>query len=176
MGYPLVMPFRQTDLHDLDVAREVRVETHASTGDVHSTIVWVVVDQNEVFLRSVRGERGRWYREALATQQVTLDDEGRRLEAVVIPVDDAESIRRVDEALARKYANDEGYDTMFTPEAKEATVRLEPRTPNEIPLEAPAFLGADEPSHLHGVSIHPGPLEAGAPIDADVLLQPQKPA
>ena len=83
------MRFRQIDLHDLHVAREVRIETHASTGVIHSTIVWIVVDDGELFVRSVRGERGRWFQEALGHADVTVDDQGRRLEASAIPLTDA---------------------------------------------------------------------------------------
>ena len=171
------MPFRQTDLHDLDIAREVRIETHAPQGeDVHSTIVWVVVDGGEVFVRSVRGERGRWYREAMARHDVTVDDEGRRLETVAIPVSDPESVGRVDAAINRKYANDPGHSSMLTPEAQQATLRLEPRTSGEEALQAPAYLGDDEPSEIRGHPIELGMMDSGAPVDADVYLQPRKPA
>jgi hypothetical protein len=170
------MRFRQIDLHDLDVAREVRIETQAATGEIHSTIVWIVVDDGEVFVRSVRGEHGRWFREAMHDHDVTVDDSGRRLEARAVTATDASSIARVDAALARKYAADPGYDSMLTPEAQQATLRLEPRREGEIPLEAPAYLGDDEPSELHGHPVEAGLLDGGAPVDADVLLQPHKPA
>ncbi|MBM4407416.1 MAG: DUF2255 family protein [Chloroflexi bacterium] len=177
IGYPLLMPFRTTDLHDLEIAREVRIETHAPRGgDVHSTIVWVVVDGGEVFVRSVRGERGRWYREAMAHHNVTVDDDGRRLETVAIPAADPETIRRVDAAINRKYANDPGHSSMLTPEAQKATLRLEPRTPGEDALQAPAYLGSVEPFELHGHPIELGIMDSGAPIEADVYLQPRKPA
>jgi hypothetical protein len=170
------MRFRQIDLHDLDVAREVRIETQAATGEVHSTIVWIVVDDGELFVRSVRGERGRWFREALEDAEVTIDDQGRRLEARAVRLTDASTIARIDAALARKYVSDPGYDSMLKPEAQQANFRLEPRREGEIPLEAPAYLGDDEPSELHGHPVEVGLLDGGAPIDEDVLLQPHKPA
>jgi hypothetical protein len=169
------MPFRQTDLHDLDVAREVRIETRDDKGDVHSTIVWIVVDGGDVFVRSVRGERGRWWREAMAHRQVTIDDAGRRLAGILVPATDAESIGRVDAALTRKYANDEGYDSMLDAESRQTTARIEPQFPNEVPLEAPAYLGADEPSEL-GDPIDVSMLDGGAAVPESVILQPRKPA
>ena len=167
--------FRPTDLHDLDVAREVRIETTSPTGDVHSTIIWIVVDGGEVFVRSVRAERGRWYREALADPIVRIDDAGRRLEVRAVPAGDPESIRRVNAAVERKYLGDDGYDSMLRPDALPCTLRLEPLVPNEPPLEAPAYLGADEPSQLD-TPVEFGLLDAGAPITEDVFLQPRKPA
>src|SRR5438067_2191989 len=93
------MPFQPDDLHDLNVAREVRIETHREKGGTRSTVIWIVVDNGDVFVRSVRGAHGLWYREALADPAVTIDDEGRRLEARAVPVHDQESIRRVSDAL-----------------------------------------------------------------------------
>jgi hypothetical protein len=174
IGYALAMPFRPQDLHDLEVAREVRIETHPDDGRVRSTVVWIVVDRGEVFVRSVRGARGRWYREALANPYVTIDDQGRRLEARAVPVSDPDSVRRINEALTRKYKGDGGFDEMFGPEAVEANMRLEPRFPDETALEAPAYLGADEPSEL-GPPVEVGLLDSGPPIDESIILQPHKP-
>ena len=168
------MPFRPEDLHDFDIAREVRIETHREDGNIRSTVIWIMVDRDEVFVRSVRGERGRWYREALANPDVTIDDEGRRLEARGVPVHDTESIRRINEALKRKYEGDDGYAEMLEPDVLEANMRLEPRVAGEMPLEAPAFLGADEPSEL-GPPVAIGMLDAGPAIDENVILQPHKP-
>lgn len=169
------MSFRQTDLHDLDIAREVRIETRDGGGDIHSTIVWIVVDGGEVFVRSVRGELGRWWREAMDHRQVTIDDAGRRLAGILVPAGDADSIARVDAALTRKYANDEGYDSMLDDESRRTTARIEPQFPDEVPLEAPAYLGADEPSEL-GDPIDVSMLDGGAAIPESVILQPRKPA
>src|SRR5207248_2171392 len=104
-----------------------------------------------------------------------IDDRGRRLEATAVPVHDADSIRRVSEALQRKYARDEGLAEMLEASSLDATFRLEPRTADEVPLEAPAFLGADEPSEL-GPPVDVSLLDAGPPGDESVILQPHKPA
>jgi hypothetical protein len=167
------MAFRPQDLHDLDTAHEVRIETHRPDGSTRSVVIWIVVDKGEVFVRSVRGAAGRWYQEALAEPAVTIDDSGRRLEARAIPVHDANSIRRVSDALQHKYKGADGLAEMLVPGILDATLRLEPRSPDERPLEAPAYLGADEPSEL-GPPVEVGMLDAGGPIDESVLLQPHK--
>ena len=47
--------------------QEVRIETRNAAGDVHRTIIWVVVDASvRVLVRSYRGAGARWYREAIA--------------------------------------------------------------------------------------------------------------
>jgi hypothetical protein len=169
------MPFRPQDLHDLDVAREIRIETRRKDGRIRSTVIWIVVDGGEVFVRSVRGEAGKWYQEALEEPYVEVDDRGRRLEARAVPVRDPDSIRRIDEALKRKYAGDGGFDEMFQPAAVEANLRLDPRIAGESALEAPAYLGADEPSEL-GPPVEVGLLDGGPAIEENVLLQPHKSA
>ena len=167
------MPFRPEDLHDFDTAQEVRVETHPGHDMVRSTVIWIMVDRGEVFVRSVRGTRGRWYQDVLANPNLTVDDKGRRLETRAIPVHDADSTRRVNDALNRKYHGTDGLAEMLVPEALDATLRLEPRMDYERALEAPAYLGADEPSEL-GPPVEVGLLDAGPAIDESILLQPHK--
>src|SRR3990172_17121 len=116
------MAFRPQDLHDLDVAHEVRIETHRPNRTTRSVVIWVVVDKGEGFVRSVRGAAGHWYQEALANPNVTVDDSGRRLEARAIPVHGADSIRRVSEALQHKYKGTDGLAEMLVPEILTATL------------------------------------------------------
>ncbi len=56
--------FDNETLSLLDETMEVRIETRRDADSPeHRTIIWVVVVENEVFVRSVRGQKGRWYRE-----------------------------------------------------------------------------------------------------------------
>ena len=73
------MRFPESDLAALAAAEEVDIETRAADGTVHRTIVWVMVRDDVVYLRSYRGPTGRWYREALADPTVALHVDGRRL-------------------------------------------------------------------------------------------------
>ncbi len=170
------MPYRTQDLHDLNGALEVRIETVRDEKSIRSTIVWIIVDSGDVFVRSVNGARGRWYREALATPEVTIDDAGRRLEARAVPVNDPESIARVDAALKRKYrTSTSGLPPMLMPEATIANLRLDPRFPDEESLQAPAFLDLDESSD-QGELVNADELDAGRAIDANVDLHSHKSA
>jgi hypothetical protein len=61
----------------------------------HSRIaIWVVVDGGAVYMRSVRGVRGRWYREATAFPEVVLCAGERRLPAQVEPISGPTTIAR----------------------------------------------------------------------------------
>ena len=120
------MSFSADDLARIAAAEEVRIETQAPGDTPHRTIIWIVVDGDEAFIRSVRGKAGRWYREATANPAVALHVDGRRLPATAIPATDPESIERVNGALTAKYESIPGYASMMEPDVFDSTFRLEP--------------------------------------------------
>lgn len=119
------MGFSREDLELLDRTREVEIETRRGDRS-YRTVIWVVVDDGEVFIRSVRGERGKWYQRAEADPQVTLHADGRSIDARVVPARDEESVSRVDEALRAKYRPGGSLDSMLREETLGTTLRLEP--------------------------------------------------
>ena len=121
------MPFDRTDLDAIDRAKEIRIETSAGPGaDVHRTIIWVVVDRDDVFIRSWRGPTARWYREAIANPNVAIHVGKRRLPARAVPARDADSAARTSKALEAKYAGDPATPSMVREDILETTIRLEP--------------------------------------------------
>jgi hypothetical protein len=53
---------KQFDVHVLNQLtnmEEIELETHSSAGRTQRTIVWVVVEDHDVYVRSVRGQQGR---------------------------------------------------------------------------------------------------------------------
>jgi hypothetical protein len=120
------MSFEQADLDRLAAAEEIEIETQAPDGPVHRTIIWIMTEGGDVFLRSVRGDRGRWFREASANPAVAVHVAGRRLAATAIPATDPDSIDRINAALTAKYEGVEGYDEMLEPAVRAANYRLEP--------------------------------------------------
>lgn len=120
------MSFSGDDLARLRTAEEVDIETQPPEGPAHRTTIWLVVDGDEVFIRSVRGKAGRWYREATANPAVAVHVDGRRLPATAIPATDPDSIERTTAAVRRKYVGIEGFESMQNPEIFDATLRLEP--------------------------------------------------
>lgn len=120
------MSFEPHDLDLLATIEEIRIETQAPDQPAHRTIIWIVVDDGEVFVRSVEGERGLWYREALANPAVAIHADGRRLPATAIPASDPDSIERVSAALTAKYGADPALRSMLRPHTLETTLRLEP--------------------------------------------------
>jgi hypothetical protein len=90
-------------LDALDRAEEVRIGTRrGASSPEHETIIWAVVDGG-AFVRSVRGGKGRWYREASANPEVTLRVNDERIPARAVPEADARTIEKVSEAIREKH-------------------------------------------------------------------------
>ena len=120
------MPFDRDTLELLATTREVRIETRRPDGPMHSAIIWVVVDGEDVFVRSWLGERARWYRETVANPAVTIIAGDRRLPAVAAPATDADSIRRCSDGFLAKYRKSKSAQSMVAVDILDTTLRLEP--------------------------------------------------
>jgi len=87
-------------LRELRDVREVAIRTEKYLGT--AVVIWVVVADDEVFVRSVRGGKGRWHRDLATGGSATLEFAGRQLEVQAIPADDAASIARASREFLRK--------------------------------------------------------------------------
>jgi hypothetical protein len=129
LGYAWSMPaaFGPDVLDLLARTEEVEVETRAPRdGEVHRTIIWVVVEGNDVFIRSVRGAGARWYRELTAAGQGALIVGNRRIPFRAVPAADPDSVERCSGALRAKYAGVPGIRPMLRAPVLSTTLRLEP--------------------------------------------------
>lgn len=112
----------------LDREREVRIETTRPDGSQLRTVVWVVVDEDEAFVRSWRGDRAHWFQAALdRPAELALIVDGRRIEARAVPAVDDRSIARCSSAYERKYAGAAETPSMVREQILGTTLRLEPR-------------------------------------------------
>src|SRR5215472_16763126 len=70
--------FDADTLQELRDVRELRIRTekHPKT----AVVIWVVVADDEVFVRSWLGAKGRWYRDLATGGPAALEFPGRRLE------------------------------------------------------------------------------------------------
>ena len=124
---PGMAAFPPDVLELLDQAEEVHIETRSPRdGTLHRTIIWVVVEGDEVFVRSVRGPRGRWYRELLAEPAAALIVRGRRLPVRAVEGADEGSVERTSAALRDKYGDGPSTRAMLREDTLPTTLRLEP--------------------------------------------------
>ena len=101
----------------------IRTEKHPES----AVVIWVVVADDEVFVRSVRGRKGRWYRDLATGGSATLELAGRRLAVQALPATDADSITRASREYLRKYQSSPYVQSMVRAEVLPTTLRLEPR-------------------------------------------------
>lgn len=126
MGYPHLMRFEPAELALLDETEEVEIETARPGGPAHRTIIWIVVDGDDTFIRSVNGATARWFREAVANPAVAIHVAGRALRARAVAATDPSSVQRTSDALTRKYARDPALRLMLKPEIFDTTLRVTP--------------------------------------------------
>jgi hypothetical protein len=118
--------FDAETLRLLDETREVRIETRRSPE--HRTIIWVVVVEGEVFVRSLRGPRGRWYREISSNPEGALHVQDDRLPVHAAPATDGATVDAVSAAFRSKYQQTSPASTeaMVRPEKLPTTLKLSP--------------------------------------------------
>jgi hypothetical protein len=120
------MSFAEDDLARLEAAEEIEIETQAPGSAARRTVIWVVVDDGEVFVRTYKGPKSRWYRDAQANSAVAIHVDGKRLAATAIPATDPDAIERTSAGFLGKYASDPAAKAMVGPDVLETTLRLEP--------------------------------------------------
>jgi hypothetical protein len=112
-------------LRELDDMREIAIRTERHPKN--AVVIWVVVADNEVFVRSVRGTKGRWYKDLAAGGPATLEFAGRRLPVQASPVSDPAVVALASQDYLRKYQPSPYAQSMVRPEVLPTTLRLEPR-------------------------------------------------
>jgi hypothetical protein len=127
------MSFDQDTLNAFDSTPEVEIETSRGDGaPAHRTTIWiVVVDGDEVYVRSVRGPAGRWYRELVAHPVGAVHVGDKAVPVRAHSAADAATVARVSNAFNEKYlARSPGPTAaMLRDETLPTTLRLEPLQP-----------------------------------------------
>ena len=119
------MSFPKDTIAVLDRANEVDIETRSSKGTVHSVPIWVVVEGDDVFIRTYRGPTSRWYRELLAGPGALVAS-GKRIPVRAIAAADSASVTRTSDGYRKKYRKSNSLDAMLVPSVLPTTLRLEP--------------------------------------------------
>jgi hypothetical protein len=112
-------------LRDLLTAKEVRIRTEKHPDS--AVVIWVVVADDTVFVRSFRGGGGRWYRDLATGGDATLEVGGRRLPVRATPERDPAAIERASQEYLGKYRSSSYAQAMVNQDILATTLRLEPR-------------------------------------------------
>lgn len=120
-AYDLLWKLADSDEVDIETRRDAK-------SPLHRTTIWVVASKDGVYVRSVKGTKGRWYQEAVANPHVTIRVGQRKVAARVEQERNPAVIREVSEAYRQKYGerwpNDVG--SMAQGPVLQTTLRLTP--------------------------------------------------
>ena len=116
--------FDQETLRKLHDRKEVAIRTTKHPGS--AVTIWVVVSSTDVFIRSVRGTKGRWYRDLANGGPATLEFDNKKLAVQAVPATDAGSIERANQEFLSKYRSSPYSASIVRPEVLETTLRLDP--------------------------------------------------
>ncbi len=120
------MRFAESDLAAMAAAKEVDIETRSPAGEAHRTIIWIVEREGTVYVRSYRGPRGRWFREAVADPEVAIHVDGRRVPARAVTATDPASVEACSEGLRAKYPRSQSLRAMLIDDVLPTTLKLVP--------------------------------------------------
>ena len=111
-------------LSELRDVREVAIRTEKHPKN--AVVIWAVVADDQLLVRSVRGTKGRWYRDLAAGGPATLEFAGRRLAVRAVPEGDPGAVDRASQEYLRKYRSSPYAQAMVKSEVLPTTLRLEP--------------------------------------------------
>jgi hypothetical protein len=116
--------FDQETLRKLHDCKEVAIRTTKHPGS--AVTIWIVVSSTDVFVRSVRGAKGRWYRDLANGGPATLEFNGEQLAVQAVAATDAGSIERASQEFLSKYRSSPYAGSIVRPDVLETTLRLDP--------------------------------------------------
>jgi hypothetical protein len=113
----------------LDESEEVHIETSSDADSPERrTIIWVVVVEGEVFVRSVQGQKGRWYQRISAHPEAAVIAGDTSIPVRAAPATDEETVDAVSAAFRSKYEETWPGPTagMMRPATLPTTLKLSP--------------------------------------------------
>jgi hypothetical protein len=120
--------WNDADLAKVGAAEELDLESERADGTLRDPVtMWVVRSGDHVYVRSVKGTAGPWYRGVRSRLRGRVAVGGVRRDVTFRPADPGE-YAAVDAAYRKKYGRYTSIvEHVLTDRARESTLRLEPR-------------------------------------------------
>jgi hypothetical protein len=118
------------ELSRIDHAEELELASEKRDGSLRNPVtMWVVRDGDELFVRSIHGTAGGWFRGTQALRQGHIRSGGVERDVAFVVDTDTLLNDRIDDAYRSKYHRygDKMVGTVVNPGAREATIKLVPR-------------------------------------------------
>ena len=120
------------ELSKIGTAEELIIRSHRRDGTLRSpTIIWVVRHGGDLYVRPVNGRTSGWFRGTQVRQEGHIQCGGVAKDVTFVSVDAADDLNAaIDTAYRAKYGlyPKSWVDAVLTPEAKSATIKLQPRS------------------------------------------------
>jgi hypothetical protein len=124
------MAWTSDELKQIGNAEELQIASRRSDGTPRDPVtIWVVRDGDDLYVRSVKGRAGPWFRGTQTRREGHIRAGGVEKD-VVFEDADVSVNERVDAAYRSKYRGyaDSIVGNVLTPEARAATIKLVPRS------------------------------------------------
>ena len=116
------------DLDRIGDAQEIQIAPENGDGTLRRpTTIWIVRNGDDLFVRSVNGPEGRWYRTAAETHRGRITVDGLTRDVTFDDAGDPAVNERVDAAYLAKYGSTPWAEPMTRPGPRDTTFRLTPR-------------------------------------------------
>jgi hypothetical protein len=121
------MAWSSDQLERIGRSEEVRISSYRGDGTLRRwTPIWVVRVGDELYIRSVLGPEGGWYRNAMRRHAARIRAGGVEADVTLVATDGADTNARVDAAYEAKYSGEpDALRPMITSPATETTVRID---------------------------------------------------
>jgi hypothetical protein len=113
-------------LHHLADVEEIRIGFRRPDGSTRSVPIWLVQVGDDIYVRSVRGPEGGWYRRLRANPDGEVRDGEHRHRVRAEAVQDTATLDQITRAYATKYGASPFVGPLLGERSVEATLRLDP--------------------------------------------------
>ncbi len=119
------------ELDKIGAAEELEIASRRSDGTLRKAVtIWVVRLGDDLYVRSVNGRTGSWFRGVQDRHKGRIEAGGVEKDVTFVELDDADNVNdQIDAAYRTKYRRYAAsiVNSALTPQARAATLKLRPR-------------------------------------------------
>lgn len=123
-----MLNWTKKELNNIGIAEELQIETRRQDGSLRKPVtIWVVRVEDDLYVRSVNGRNGAWFRGALMQHEGQISVRGMDKAVKFEEETDPDINDKIDEAYHAKYSRcPQWVAPMVTSEVRTATIKLVP--------------------------------------------------